>query len=81
MTYAIWNDVPVFLGEDPAPPPPKRGGTFVYCPWAHVEKRTGRTEVTLCASEAQGVVLDYTRFRTEKAYRRHWRRQHASSVG
>jgi hypothetical protein len=69
MTYVIWDELPIFLGEDPAPPPPRRGGTFVYCP------------VTLCASEAQGVPLDYTRFRTEKAYRRHWRRRHASSMG
>jgi hypothetical protein len=81
MTYAIWDEVPVFLSEDTAPPPPKRVRPRAVDERATVEKRPGRTEVTLCASEAQGVVLDYTRFRTEKAYRRHWRQQHASSVG
>lgn len=40
-------------------PSPKRGGTFLYCPW------------DLHAWSA--------RFRTAKAYRRHWRRYHAGA--
>ena len=57
------------------PPSPKRGGTFFYCPWTLRERKAGGVSVSSC-----GGVQHWgagTRFRTEAAYRRHWRRAHA----
>lgn len=55
------------------PPEPKRGGTFLYCPWTTVEAEDGVTYWWCGWSHSQ-----YTgsRFRTLRAYRRHWRRRH-----
>jgi hypothetical protein len=50
-------------------PEPKRGGTFLYCPW--VMKTPAVT--SWCAQGWRG-----TRFRKLSAYRRHWRRHHAA---
>lgn len=47
-------------------PEPKRGGTFLYCQW-HQKIPHGMTS---CLG----------RFRTAKAYRRHWRKQHAEAT-
>jgi hypothetical protein len=51
-------------------PEPRHGGTFFYCDWQH---RPAPGTVTFCwRSKRHG-----TRFRTARAYRRHWRRHHA----
>jgi hypothetical protein len=54
------------------PPEPKRGGTFLYCPWTMTEGRH-RTRHS-CGAVFHGYTG--TRFRTLRAYRRHWRRTH-----
>lgn len=56
-------------------PPPRRGGTFLICPWIVSEDFPGGVRVTWCAQGRRG-----TRFRTMKAYRRHWRRYHADEA-
>lgn len=48
------------------PPQPKRGGTYLYCPWTH---EVGTTH-TWCLGK----------FRTPKQYRKHWRRSHANQA-
>lgn len=53
------------------PPPPKRGGTFFYCPW---REQSEPGTVSVCGiphARYRGA-----RFRTQAAYRRHWRRYH-----
>jgi hypothetical protein len=44
-------------------PDPKRGGTWLYCPWEH--RFPG------------GVSKCLARFRKAGKYRRHWRAEHA----
>lgn len=45
-------------------PEPRRGGTWLYCPWKH--KFPG------------GVSKCLARFSKAGKYRRHWRQEHAS---
>lgn len=52
-------------------PEPKRGGTYLICPWIVSEGIPGGVRVTWCAQGRKG-----TRFRSAKAFRRHWRRHH-----
>jgi hypothetical protein len=57
------------------PPEPKRGGTFLYCPWEEREvKSAGRVTFWSCGMVRRR--YSGTRFRTLRAYRRHWRRDH-----
>jgi hypothetical protein len=56
------------------PPEPKRGGTFLYCPWTMTEAKSGRRAHYSCGAVFRGYAG--TRFRTPRAYRRHWRRCH-----
>lgn len=59
------------------PPEPKRGGTFLYCPWNERQAGTdGRVSHWYCGVLKVGWATG-TRFRTPRAYRRHWRRCHA----
>lgn len=53
------DEVNQFLGDVPEP---KRGGTWLYCPWSEFD--VARMQVTRCT------------FRTRrwKTWRRHWRR-------
>jgi hypothetical protein len=72
---------PRLLGTTPfttqaEPPEPERGGTFFYCPWAEDRTEHGRVTHWACGVLKPGWATG-TRFRTEAAYRRHWRRQHA----
>ncbi len=55
-------------------PEPRHNGTFYYCPYRVEEQHGGGISVTTCGMKYHS----YTgsRFRTEKAYRRHWRRYH-----
>lgn len=53
-------------------PEPIRGGTFFYCPWA---ERIPRGAVS-CGAGHVGWATG-TRFRTARAFRRHWRRFHS----
>ena len=55
-------------------PPPRRGGTYLYCPW---EKWAGFGSVTVCTRSRR---CNGTRFRTLAAYRRHWRRHHSGDL-
>lgn len=52
-------------------PAPIRGGTFHYCPWS--QPIPGGVEV--CGVRKAGWATG-TRFRTARAYRRHYRRHH-----
>jgi hypothetical protein len=52
-------------------PPPVRGGTFLYCPW----RKRVPNGVMSCGIPKVGWATG-TRFRTLKAYQRHWRRCH-----
>ena len=52
-------------------PDPKRGGTFLYCPWT--EERPGH--VSVCG--AANLKRTGARFRSLAKYRRHWRRAHS----
>ena len=64
--------------ETASVPPPKRGGTFFYCPWS--EKKTNRhggVSVTWCAAGSEHGVAVPARFRKLAAFRRHYRRAHA----
>lgn len=54
------------------PPEPKRGGTFVYCPMVDVWETERTGTLALCNSQYR------SRFRAEKAYRRHWQRVHGT---
>lgn len=56
------------------PPEPKRGGTFLHCPWT----LTGLVDGEVTARPCSAVFRGYAgaRFRTRRAYRRHWRRYH-----
>jgi hypothetical protein len=51
-------------------PPPKRGGTWLYCPWAE----TGPGYRAGCGQGNRR--RTGARFATLAAYRRHWRRAH-----
>lgn len=60
-------------------PPPIRGGTYFYCPWNETVRETAGGRVTHWACGVLHVGwATGTRFRTEKAYRRHYRRDHLS---
>lgn len=48
-------------------PEPRRGGTFLYCPWEDRQERG----IYWCQA---------TRMRTLRAYRRHWRRYHGEDL-
>lgn len=52
-------------------PLPVRGGTFLYCPW----RKEIPHGVMSCGAGRVGWATG-TRFRTPRAYRRHWRRCH-----
>lgn len=54
-------------------PLPVRGGTFFYCPW---QERSRPGALISCGRARVGWATG-TRFRTARAYRRHWRRHHA----
>lgn len=51
-------------------PPPKRGGTFFYCPWT--DRGAGYSAVCGQGNRAR----TGARFRTLARYRRHWRKAH-----
>jgi hypothetical protein len=58
-------------------PPPKRGGTFFYCPWEVCERnRAGGVTVHSCADGSRHGVAVPARFRREASCRRHYRRAH-----
>jgi hypothetical protein len=52
-------------------PLPIRGGTYLYCPW----RKRIPYGVMSCGVGHVGWATG-TRFRTERAYRRHWRQHH-----
>lgn len=54
-------------------PNPIRGGTFYYCPW---EERPRPGTVVSCGIRKPGWATG-TRFRTDRAYRHHYRKDHA----
>lgn len=54
-------------------PNPIRGGTFYYCPW---QETTKPGTVTSCGIKKPGWATG-TRFRTDQAYRHHYRKYHA----
>jgi hypothetical protein len=57
-------------------PDPVRGGTFLYCPWNEREVLSGgRVSHHFCGIKRVGWATG-SRFRTLKAYQRHWRKQH-----
>jgi hypothetical protein len=56
-------------------PLPIRGGTFLYCPW----RKKIPHGVMSCGIGHVGWATG-TRFRTPKAYRRHWRRCHLGDL-
>jgi hypothetical protein len=56
-------------------PVPVRGGTYLYCPWRKRVPNGVMSCGVLRAGWATG-----TRFRTPRAYRRHWRRCHLGEV-
>lgn len=59
-------------------PPPKCGGTFFYCPWTErTVKRAGAVTVSWCGAGSKYGVAVPARFRSETAYRRHFRRAHS----
>jgi hypothetical protein len=56
-------------------PLPVRGGTFLYCPW----RKKVPDGIMACGVLRPGWATG-TRFRTPKAYRRHWRRCHLEDL-
>lgn len=72
--------VTIWLQTDQLPPP-KRGGTYFYCTnlvsreVTKLDSRGRKTRYT----ETVEAVCDH-RTRTEKKYRRHWRRTHADAL-
>jgi hypothetical protein len=56
-------------------PVPIKGGTYLYCPW---QKEVPNGAMS-CGVPRVGWATG-TRFRTLKAYRRHWRRHHLGDL-
>lgn len=57
-----------------APPEPKRGGTFLYCPWTMTERTGGGVTAHSCGAVFHGYAG--SRFRSRRRFRRHWARCH-----
>lgn len=56
-------------------PEPVRGGTYLYCPW----RKKVPDGIMACGVLRPGWATG-TRFRTTRAYRRHWRRHHLGDL-
>lgn len=59
-------------------PEPYRGGTWLYCPYRLTEKTAHGVSVTTCAGGPVELMDGSSppRFRSGKAYRRHWYTEH-----